>query len=210
MDARNGHEIVQRLKQQYPSVRCTLDYETPIHLLIATQLSAQCTDERVNIVTRDLFIRYKTAEDFTKLDQETLIGYIRSTGFFNSKSRNILKSVWMIHENYSGEIPGNMEDLLKLPGVGRKTANVLLGELYGIPGIIVDTHAIRLSNRIGLTGETDPEKIERDLMKIIPREEWTGFSHRLVHHGRNVCRAHRPSCTECVIEPCCGFPGKRI
>jgi endonuclease III len=184
---------------------CTLNYTSPLDLLVATQLAAQCTDERVNLVTPALFKRFRTPEDYYKAERQELIGYIRSTGFFNNKSENIQKCCKMLAEKHSGMIPDNMEDLLELPGIGRKTANVILGEIYGKPGVIIDTHAKRLSNRIGLSDNTDPGKIETDLMKIIPEDKWTMFSHRLVYHGRQVCKARKPLCSRCVINNFCKY-----
>lgn len=200
--------IILLLEKEYPEVSCTIHYDNPFQLLVAVQLSAQCTDERVNLITRSLFRDYVTLEDWVSMDLETLIGYVRSAGFYNHKSRNILKCARMISGRFGGIIPDNMEDLLTLPGLGRKSANILLGELYGIPGVIVDTHAKRLSMRMGLTRQSEPERIEKDLMQIIPKDQWTGFSHRLVFHGRKICKARRPLCGECTLSCYCRY-GKK-
>lgn len=203
-------KIMEELDRLYPGACCSLDYETPLQLLVATQLAAQCTDERVNIVTRELFKKYKTAEDFANADIKTLEQEIRPAGFFRNKARNIKECCKMIVEQYNGEVPDNMEELLTLPGVGRKTANVILGNIYKIPGIVVDTHAKRLSRRLGLTKEEDPVKIEFDLMKIIPREKWSKFSNQLVFHGRAVCNARKPNCEECSLKPYCIYGQKKL
>lgn len=203
-------KIMEELDRLYPDACCSLDYETPLQLLVATQLAAQCTDERVNIVTRELFKKYKTAEDFANADIKTLEQEIRPAGFFRNKARNIKECCKMIVEQYNGEVPDNMEELLTLPGVGRKTANVILGNIYKIPGIVVDTHAKRLSRRLGLTKEEDPVKIEFDLMKIIPREKWSKFSNQLVFHGRAVCNARKPNCEECSLKPYCIYGQKKL
>jgi len=204
------NRIIEELDRLYPDAGCSLTYQTPLQLLIATQLAAQCTDERVNIVTKDLFRKYKSAEDFANAGLKTLEQDIRSTGFYRNKARNIKECCRMIIERYNGEVPGSMEELLTLPGVGRKTANVILGNIYNIPGIVVDTHAKRLSNRLGLTKEQDPTKIEFDLMKVIPRERWTKFSNQLVFHGRAVCKARKPNCEECTIMPYCVYGRKKL
>lgn len=202
--------IIDELERLYPDAGCSLTYETPLQLLIATQLAAQCTDERVNIVTKDLFKKYKTAEDFANADLKTLEQDIRSTGFYRNKAKNIKECCKMIIEQYNGEVPDSMEKLLTLPGVGRKTANVVLGNIFGIPGIVVDTHAKRLSNRLGLTKEEDPVKIEFDLMKIIPKEKWSRFSNQLVFHGRAVCNARKPECEKCSLKPYCNYGQKKV
>lgn len=203
-------KIMEELDRLYPNAGCSLMYNDPLQLLIATQLAAQCTDERVNIVTKDLFKKYKNAKDFANADLKILEQEIRSTGFYRNKARNIIACCKKIVEQYKGEVPGSMEELLTLPGVGRKTANVVLGDVFNIPGIVVDTHAKRLSNRLGLTKEQDPTKIEFDLMKIIPKKSWTKFSHQLVFHGRAVCNARKPKCEECSIKPYCVFIQKKL
>ena len=203
-------EIIEELDRLYPDAGCSLTYKTPLQLLIATQLAAQCTDERVNIVTRDLFEIYKTAEDFANADIKVLEQDIRSTGFYRNKARNIIACCQKIIDEYDGEVPDTMEKLLTLPGVGRKTANVILGNIFNTPGIVVDTHAKRLSNRLGLTKEQDPTKIEFDLMKIIPRERWSRFSNQLVFHGRAVCNARKPDCESCSLKPYCVYGQKKL
>jgi endonuclease-3 len=203
-------KIIEELGKLYPCAGCSLSYKNPLQLLIATQLAAQCTDARVNIVTHDLFLKYKTAEDFAGTDFKTLEEDIRSTGFYRNKARNIIACCRKIIVDFKGEVPNSLEELLTLPGVGRKTANVVLGDVFNIPGIVIDTHAKRLSNRIGLSDEQDPVKIEFDLMKIIPKDKWTLFSHQLVFHGREVCKARKPDCEICSIRPYCVFKQKKL
>jgi len=198
-------KISEILFKAYPEATCSLDYNKPLELLIATMLAAQCTDERVNIVTRDLFKKYTSVYDYANANPEELEEDIRSTGFYRNKARNIIECCKNLIKDFGGKIPDNMEDLLSLPGVGRKTANVVLGNIYKIPGVIVDTHCKRLSNRIGLTEEEDPEKIEFDLMEILPREYWTAFSNSLVYHGRAICNARKPKCVQCPIAHYCDF-----
>jgi endonuclease-3 len=199
--------VLELLKAEYPSVKCTLNYQTPIEMLIATQLSAQCTDARVNIVTQKLFKKYRSVEDFANADYDELCEDIRSAGFYRSKAKNIILASQRIIDAYGGEVPDTMEDLLSLAGTGRKTANLVLGDIFKKPAIVVDTHCIRLSNRIGLTKNSDPVKIEMDLKKIIPPEESLDFCHRLVAHGRAVCPARKPKCEECVIKSVCAKKG---
>lgn len=198
-------KIIEQFDEMYPDADCSLVYRDPLQLMIATQLAAQCTDARVNIVTRDLFIKYKTVYDFANAGQEELEQNIKSTGFFHNKARNIIAACRMLINDFGGTVPSNMEDLLKLPGVGRKTANLVLNDCFGVPGIVVDTHAKRLSNRIGLTDKEDPEKIEYDLMKVVPVEKWGSFCHQLVYHGRAVCNARKPLCEKCDIRPYCKY-----
>lgn len=198
-------EIMKIFDKLYDNAECTLKYSDPLQLLIATQLAAQCTDERVNIVTETLFNKYKNVYDFANANVEELEQDIKPTGFFRNKARNIINCCKMIVKDYGGEVPNTLEELLKLPGVGRKTANLVLGDIFGVPGIVVDTHAKRLSKRIGFTKNDDPEKIEYDLMKIIPRENWSKFCHQLVYHGRAVCKARKPKCDECLIRPYCDY-----
>lgn len=203
-------KIINVFNVLYPEAECSLEYKDPLQLLISTQLSAQCTDARVNIVTETLFKKYKNVFDFANADLFELEQDIKPTGFYHNKAKNILNTCKMIIDKFDGIVPGNMEDLLKLPGVGRKTANLVLGDIFNVPGIVVDTHAKRLANRIGLTKNTDPEKIEYDLMKILPKKEWSKFSHQLVYHGRAVCNARKPNCNVCGILDCCEFKGKKI
>ena len=197
-------KIVASLKREYPGAHCTLNHSTPLELLIATMLSAQCTDERVNIVTADLFRKYSRCEDYLKTSREELENDIRSTGFYRNKAKAIHGTCQLLVEKYNGEVPSTMEELLSLPGVARKTANVVLGNAFGIAsGVVVDTHVTRLSRLLQLTKENDAQKIERDLQEIVPKKDWVIFSHLLIHHGRAVCKARRPECSRCVIEQYC-------
>lgn len=198
-------EISSVLYSIYPEAACSLDYQEPLQLLLATILAAQCTDDRVNKVTRDLFKKYPSVYDYAYADPEELERDIKSTGFYRNKAKNIIGCCRKLIADFDGKVPDNMEDLLSLPGVGRKTANVVLGNIYGVPGIIVDTHCKRLSKRLGLTDSEDPAKIEHDLMEILPREVWTGFSNCLVYHGRAVCDARKPKCEICHITHHCDF-----
>jgi len=195
--------ILKRLDEAYPGATCALNYQTPLQLLIATILSAQCTDERVNKVTPSLFQKYKTAKDFAEADLETLQEEIRPTGFYKNKAKAIQACCRKIVDEFGGEVPSTLEEMITLPGVGRKTANLVLGETRHIPGIVVDTHVRRLAKRLGLTKHDDPEKIEQDLMRLIPKERWTLFSHQLIHHGRQVCKARKPACDRCVLKDLC-------
>jgi endonuclease III len=187
----------------YPDARCALNYENPLQLLIATILSAQCTDTRVNMVTPGLFARYPNAKAFATADLQELETAIQSTGFFRNKARNIQECCRQLVSQHNGQVPRTLEELVKLPGIGRKTANVILGSAYDVPGITVDTHVGRLSRRMGLTTHSDPEKIERDLMALIPKKEWTMFSHRMIYHGRQVCFARKPNCAGCALAKVC-------
>ena len=197
-------EIIRLLHEAYPDAHCELNFNNALELLVATILSAQCTDERVNQVTPVLFARYPTAQALAEADIHELEEIVRSTGFYRNKAKNIQSAARRIVEVYGGEVPSDMNELLTLGGVARKTANVVLGNVFGIAeGIVVDTHIKRLSERLGLTTETTPEKIERDLMALTPREEWIVLSHLLVFHGRRVCNARKPNCTICVISHLC-------
>lgn len=198
-------KISSILFKSYPEATCSLNYDKPLELLIATMLAAQCTDERVNIVTKGLFAKYSSVYDYANANPEELEQDIRSTGFYRNKTKNIIGCCKKLIKDFGGKVPDNMADLLSLPGVGRKTANVVLGNIYGIPGVIVDTHCIRLSKRLGLTEKESPEDIEADLMKILPREEWTAFSNSLVYHGRAVCNARKPKCEYCSVAQYCDF-----
>ena len=195
--------IVRGLKKLYPDVECELSHKSPFQLLAATILSAQCTDVRVNMVTPELFRRYPDPASMAAARPRELEECIRSTGFYKNKAKSLIKMAAAVQENHGGEVPDNMEELVRLAGVGRKTANVLLGSWFGEPAIAVDTHVKRLSARLGFTEETDPVKIERDLMKILPRKEWTNTGHRLIWHGRRVCKARKPLCNECDIAGLC-------
>ena len=196
-------EIAWRLKSEYPQVRTALNFSNPLELLIATILSAQCTDERVNQVTLRLFNKYRVAQDYAKADLAELEEDIRSTGFYHNKARNIKACCRTLVEKHGGQVPKSQEDMVKLEGVGRKTANVVLGSAYGIPGITVDTHVKRLAQRLGLTSHSDPVKIEFDLMGLIPQEEWSDFSLRLIAHGRRVCVARKPKHLQCCLADIC-------
>lgn len=197
-------EIIKRLKRAYPDAHCALIHSNPFELLIATILSAQCTDERVNIVTADLFRKYRSPQDFAAADQRELEKDIHSTGFFRNKAKNIKAASRRIIDVYRGKVPETMEDLLTLGGVARKTANVVMGNAFGIAsGIVVDTHVSRLSQRLGLTAQTTPEKIEKDLTILVPKKDWVMFSHWLIFHGRQVCKARKPQCNECCISDQC-------
>ena len=191
------------LKKTYPEAKIALRFKNPLELLIATILSAQCTDVRVNIVTKDVFKKYKSVTDWTKADIEEIESDIKSTGFYHNKAVNIKNACNAIKNQYNGKVPGTMEELLKLPGVGRKTANVVLGNAFGIPGIVCDTHVIRLSRRLGLSPNRDPVKLEFDLAEIVPRKNWTLFSDLLIFHGRNTCKARKPDCENCPVSKYC-------
>ena len=197
-------EIIKRLKKEYPDAHCALDHTNAFELLIATILSAQCTDVRVNIVTADLFRKYSTPSDYIKVPQTELEQDIRSTGFYRNKAKNIQNACEKIIEDFGGEVPKTMDELLTLGGVARKTANVVLGNAFGIAsGVVVDTHVKRISNRLGLTEEQTPEKIEKDLEKLVPKKDWVLFPHLIIWHGRAVCQARKPKCGECVLEDIC-------
>lgn len=197
-------EILKRLKKAYPNAACALIHNSALQLLVATILSAQCTDERVNKVTPALFKRYKTAADFAGADLQELEKHIHSTGFYHSKAKNIKGAATRIVEAFGGKVPNNMEDLLSLPGVARKTANVVLGVWFKInAGVVVDTHVGRLSNRLGLSKHVAPQKIERDLIKLIPQAEWEYFSLSLIQLGRKICIARKPKCSECFLNDLC-------
>lgn len=192
----------------YPDAHCELDFTTPLELLVATILSAQCTDRRVNQVTPVLFARYRSAADYAEADPEELEGIIRSTGFYRSKARNIIGLGRKLCDEHGGEVPRRLEDLVKLPGVGRKTANVVLGNAFGVPGLTVDTHFGRLVRRFGMTRQTDPVKVEQEIAALFPPEEWTMLSHRLIWHGRRVCHARRPACGACELQHLCPSYGE--
>ena len=203
--------ILQKLDEAYPDVKCALEHKNPFQLLISTILSAQCTDVRVNEVTRTLYQKYRTPEDFAYANPAELEREIRPTGFFRNKTKSIQGASKKIVEEFGGRVPRTMEELLTLPGVARKTANVVLGTAYGIAsGVVVDTHVTRLSERLDLSHESDPKKIEQDLMKIIPQDRWILFSHQLIWHGRKVCQARKPRCTECNLASVCYSKDKTI
>lgn len=199
-----ARKITSLLKREYPEARCSLNFTSPLELLVATILSAQCTDERVNVVTESLFRKYREAGDYARAEATELEADIRSTGFFRNKARAIQGACRMIVERYEGRVPESLEELLELPGVARKTANVVLGNAFHVAsGIVVDTHVARLSQRLKLSEHEQPEKIERDLIELIPRRDWIAFSHLLIAHGRRVCKARTPLCSECVLERLC-------
>ena len=196
--------ILKKLDEAYPAATCALVHDSPFQLLISTILSAQCTDVRVNEVTKTLFVKYPNPKAFAYADPNELQQQIRPTGFFRNKTKSIMGASKMIVEEFHGEVPKTMEQILTLPGVARKTANVVLGTAFGISsGVVVDTHVRRVSNRLDLTKNSDPKKIEQDLMKVIPLEKWILFSHQLIWHGRRVCQARTPKCLECNLEPVC-------
>lgn len=196
-------KIIDKFDIIYGDADCTLDYQNPLQLLIATQLAAQCTDARVNLVTPKLFKKYPDAQSFAEADITELEGLIRSCGFYKNKAKNIIGTGKKLITDFGGEVPSTLNELLTLPGVGRKTANLVLGDIFGIPGIVVDTHATRISNLLGLTTSKEPYKIEMDLMKVVPKEKWSSFCHQLVTHGREYCIARRPRCIECPISEYC-------
>lgn len=204
-------EILQRLDDRYGmEIICSLDYTSALELLVATMLSAQCTDERVNIVTKDLFARYKNVSDFANADIEELEHMVKPTGFFRAKAAHIKEAAMMIMTEHGGKVPDNIDDLTKLPGVGRKTANVILTHIYNVPGIVVDTHVKRITGRLGLTKERDPVKIEFDLYKKLPKEHWGRLNYQLITFGREICTARSPMCGQCFMADICKSKDKRI
>ncbi|WP_433371103.1 endonuclease III [Streptosporangium sp. CA-115845] len=200
---RRARRMDRILAEAYPDAHCELDFRDPLELLVATILSAQCTDKRVNTVTPALFMKYPTAEDYAGADRAELEGIIRPTGFFRAKANSIIGMAQALCERFGGEVPGRLKDLVTLPGVGRKTANVVLGNAFGVPGITVDTHFQRLTHRFHWTSETDPVKIERVVAELIPKRDWTMMSHRLIWHGRRVCHARTPACGVCPLAALC-------
>lgn len=196
-------EIVKLLKKEYPQNKIALKFVDPVQLLVSTILSAQCTDSRVNKVTEGLFRKYRNVNDYANAKLPIFEQEIRSTGFYKNKAKNIISSCKEIRDKYNRKVPDKMEELVSLPGIGRKTANVILGNAFGIPGIVVDTHVKRVSYRLGLTKNTDPEKIEYDLMKVIPKLDWIHFSNTLILHGRRICAARKPKCNICILDKLC-------
>jgi endonuclease-3 len=197
-------EIIRRLSEAYPNARVALRFSNPLEMLVATILSAQCTDERVNKVTETLFRKYRSPEDYLRVPESELAADIKPTGFFNQKARSIRGACARVLDAYGGEVPDTMEDLLTLPGVARKTANIVLGNAFGkVEGIAVDTHVGRLAKRLGYSKEKDPDKIERDLLGLVPRKRWFGFTYVLIEHGREVCKAPTPKCEDCVVNRLC-------
>lgn len=207
-DKARSAKIQHILKTTYPDVKTQLRNANPFELLVATILSAQCTDKQVNRVTKDLFNHLKTPQDFASASNETIEELIRSTGYFRNKAKNIKNCSKNLLEKHDGQVPQSLDELVKLPGVGRKTANVVLGSAFNIPGIVVDTHVARISKRLGLTKSNNPVKIEYDLMEIIPREEWNAFSLQLIYFGRAICKARKPVCPTCPLYDLCEFPDK--
>jgi endonuclease-3 len=204
-------KIFAALDRLFPQAECALRHENPFQLLVATILSAQCTDERVNKVTPELFRKYPTPADFAALRQEVLEHEIRSTGFFRNKAKSIIGAAKKLVADFGGRVPQSMEELLALPGVARKTANVVLGTAYGIPsGVVVDTHVFRIAHRLKLSREQTPEKVERDLMKLVPKDRWISFGHQVIWFGRKICQARKPLCADCPIEPLCDAPDKTV
>ena len=207
-DKTRAAKIRKILKTTYPHAKTQLRYDTPFELLVATILSAQCTDKQVNGVTGDLFKKLKTPDDFAGASNETIEALIRSTGYFRNKAKNIKNCSKSLMENYNGQVPQNLDELVKLPGVGRKTANVVLGSVFNIPGIVVDTHVGRISKRLGLTENHNPVKIEYDLMDVIPKKEWSDFSIQLIYFGRAICKARKPECPICPLYDLCDSSDK--
>jgi len=201
---RHAATIVKLLRRAYPDATCALAFRTPLELLVATILSAQCTDKRVNLVTKDLFRKYPSAADYARAPLEELERDIQSTGFYHNKAKSLIACCRILEETYGGKVPPDIEAMVELPGIGRKTANVVLGTAFGIAsGVVVDTHVARVSQRLALTRHKDPAKIERDLMELVPQSEWVNFSHRMIHHGRKLCTARKPSCGDCPLRPPC-------
>lgn len=196
-------QLIDVLTREFPDAACALNFTNPLELLVATILAAQCTDKKVNEVTETLFEKYRTAEDYASANPASLEREIHSTGFFRNKTKSIKRCCQSLVDNHNGAVPGTMQELLALGGVGRKTANVVLGNAFDVPGIVVDTHVLRLSKRIGLSRETRPDAVERDLMAAVPEEEWTHFSHLLTSHGRTYCSARKPLCDSCPVEHLC-------
>ena len=215
---RNSYTSPQRLKkifaaldQRFPSAQCALHHSNAFQLLVATILSAQCTDERVNKVTPGLFAKYPGPHDFASLDQKVLEEDIRSTGFFRNKSRNIMGAAKKVHADFGGQVPQSMDEMLTLPGVARKTANVVLGTAFGIPaGVVVDTHIFRIAHRLKLSEGKTPENVERDLMELVPRDRWIAFGHQVIWFGRKICQARKPLCMDCPLESICDSPDKTV
>lgn len=209
-EKRYAAKVVRLLRREYPDAKCSLDFKNPLQLLVATVLSAQCTDARVNLVTKDLFRKYRSAADYAAAALPEFEKDIQSTGFFRNKAKNIKACCQVLVDSYQGKVPEDLERLVQLPGIGRKTANVILGTAFSIAtGIAVDTHVGRLSRRLGLSAEKDPGKVEKDLMVVLPKKEWVAFSHRMIQHGRRCCVARKPKCDECPLQSICPRIGVR-
>lgn len=203
-EKRHAAQVVRVLRRCYPQATCALLHDNPLELLVATILSAQCTDQRVNQVTRTLFRQYPTAADYAEAPLAELEQAVQSTGFYRNKARNIQASCQVLVERFGGRVPAHLDELVALPGVGRKTANVVLGTAFGLPtGVVVDTHVTRVARRLGLTQATAADKIEQDLMALLPKKEWIAFSHRMIQHGRQVCKARKPRCADCALSTFC-------
>lgn len=205
LEKKNIDKVIKILGETYPNAECELNFKSPYELLVATILSAQCTDKRVNVVTGELFKEYNTPEKMVSLTEEELGEKIRSCGFYKNKSKNILETSRSIIIEHSGEVPKTMEELIRLPGVGRKTANVVLSNAFGVPAIAVDTHVFRVSNRIGIAHGNTPEQVEDELMRNIPKDMWSITHHYLIWHGRNICKARKPDCEVCPVAPYCDY-----
>jgi endonuclease-3 len=203
-------KIVKTLEKTHPDAKIALEFDNPLELLVATILAAQCTDERVNLVTGELFKKYRAAQDYAQADPATLEKEIHSTGFYKAKARAVMGMAKGLVEKHGGQVPRTLEELTALPGVGRKTANVVLGNAYGLPAIAVDTHVFRVSQRLGLAKSDDPEKIHAQLCQVLPRAKWTFFTHLLTTHGRRICRARTPACPTCPVRALCPWPGKPL
>ncbi|WP_097026537.1 endonuclease III [Clostridium peptidivorans] len=210
MEKKNIDNVIKILGETYPNAECELNFKSPYELLVATILSAQCTDKRVNVVTSELFKEYNTPEKMVSLTEEELGEKIRSCGFYKNKSKNILETSKSIIIEHSGEVPKTMEELIRLPGVGRKTANVVLSNAFGVPAIAVDTHVFRVSNRIGIAHGNTPEQVEDELMKNIPKDMWSITHHYLIWHGRNICKARKPDCEVCPVAPYCEYYSENV
>lgn len=205
MEKENTEKILKILSETYPDAKCALNFNSPYELLISTILSAQCTDVRVNQVTEELYKKYNTPEKIISLTEEELGEKIRSCGFYKNKSKNILGATRAILEEHNGEVPNTMEELIKLPGVGRKTANVVLSNAFGVPAIAVDTHVFRVSNRLGISKGDTPDQVEKGLMENVPREMWSDAHHYIIFHGRQICKARKPNCEQCPLAPHCEY-----
>lgn len=206
MNKKDAIIIIETLKEMYPDAKCSLDFSTPFQMLVSVVLSAQCTDERVNKTTPSIFSKYSTPQDFADMDIELLEELIHPCGFYKTKAKNLKRTAQILVEKYNGIVPNNMEDLMSLPGVGRKSANVIMLEAFDLPqGIAVDTHCKRIANRLGFSSESDPAKIEQDLLKVIPKEYYKDVNHILIWHGRNVCTSQKPKCDSCKLQQYCKF-----